>query len=309
MPEHTSGDFVLKAVIDAAQNDVEQRVYERIKGDFLKLKFLGGGAAVLLTLVVIFHQTIFRFVVNRGSDEFKQEIAEQIKTERKILADAEAIRNVIQTQIRQYLEEMGRQQSEFAKLSGDFERRKKDLESALTELKTTVRAAQEAKDVVDKRLAAAQSTAQEAANRISASAKELKEMAEIQATIIQELKSRNIVQSTLTQRDLGSPISVAAPRPTVYFQFAGFAREKAKEISAEIEKFKWTIPGEQRTTEAAKPNDTNQVRFNPADQKQAETLQHDANLALEKLGLNVRLALQKNPKVKQGILEIWILQP
>jgi cell division septum initiation protein DivIVA len=306
MPDYEP-DFVLNAVRETAERDVEKRVYERIKGDLLKLKFFGAGAAVIFLIVALFHQQIFAFVVSQGAGDFKKQIEEQIKGQKAILVEAEVVRGVIQTQVRQYLDEVGRQQSALSKLGTDFEKQQKELTEKIVELNTTLHAAQEAKAVIDQRLQNAQSAAQDAARRIGENAEQLNEISKTQSTILSELKSRNILQPTVVA-DVIKQATTAAPRPTVYFQFAGFTREMALEISKEIEKFKWTIPGQERTSLAADPKTANRIRYNRADRADAEQLQKDANDALAQLKLNISLVLEQNTLVKQGILEVWVYQ-
>lgn len=297
-------DFVINAVRDAAQRQVEENVYQRIKGDFLKLKFLGGGGALLLLLIVYFHQAIFSYVVSIGGEAFKRDINEQIKAEQALVAEAKAAHNFIQIQISQSLAAMAASSNELAKLNAEFAKQKVELANELVKLDAALKTIRDAKDVIDERVANAQSTAQVAMNQINEKAEQLNALTRTQAAILSDLKGRSLVRPTLVETPtIDQGRSQQSQRPTVYFQFAGFTRERASEISKEIEKDGWAIPGLERTAAAV---NTNQIRFNPSDRNEATQLKRAADSALQRLNLNFSLTLEENPTVKRGIIEIWV---
>jgi hypothetical protein len=94
---------------------------------------------------------------------------------------------------------------------------------------------------------------------------------------------------------LGKPMA-----NTVYFQFAGMTREDAVAISERMQSLGWKIPGEERTGAAAGQNE---VRYGAkADQEAAELLTRDLKAA----GVIRMGPAALNPKIKPGMLEIWV---
>jgi len=90
------------------------------------------------------------------------------------------------------------------------------------------------------------------------------------------------------------------PTQTVYFRFAGMTREKAVEISKELQQLGWKIPGEERTGLAATKNE---VRYgSDADKAAAVRLVADLQAAGQ---VTVKRAVQ-NKKTPEGFIEIWI---
>jgi hypothetical protein len=77
----TNNEYVREAVQRALEGDIEERVYERIKGDLSRLKFLGGVGAILLLVAGYFHEPIFRFIIDVGGKEFKSGISKDIADE------------------------------------------------------------------------------------------------------------------------------------------------------------------------------------------------------------------------------------
>jgi hypothetical protein len=148
------------------------------------------------------------------------------------------------------------------------------------------------------RVANAHATASEAAERA-------KEATDKLATLLNTLEKRNVLSSSDVESQNKSP-ATDLPKPIVYFQFAGFTREEAIAISKGIADAGWRLPGQVRIAAAA---NTNQIRFNPLDEKIAERLKRDADEALKKQGFNIVLTLQPNNIVKPGIPEIWIYKP
>ena len=74
-------DYVREALKNAVESDIEKRVYERIKGDLFRLKFIGGLGGVLIAVLLAFHQPVFTFVVNRGGEGFRDALKQSIQAE------------------------------------------------------------------------------------------------------------------------------------------------------------------------------------------------------------------------------------
>lgn len=92
------------------------------------------------------------------------------------------------------------------------------------------------------------------------------------------------------------------PDTTVYFQFAGMARQDAEALSQALQAFGWQIPGEERQARAA---GTNEIRYNPQrpeDRDAALRLAED----LAVVGHPVKAGAVPNSAILPGVLEIWI---
>jgi hypothetical protein len=125
---------------------------------------------------------------------------------------------------------------------------------------------------------------------------------ENQNAIIAKLQSIN--PSPVETKPIRIDQPTEKPKSTVYFQFAGFTREQAERVSQALKNRGWLIPGEERTVAAI---NTNQIRYHPEDIQLATALLADVNTAAAPLG--VALALRPNPKVTQGVPEIWLYRP
>lgn len=88
---------------------------------------------------------------------------------------------------------------------------------------------------------------------------------------------------------------------TVYLQFAGMTRERARTLASEMRRVGWTLPGEERVAAA---ETLNEVRFNPQVAADADA----ARLLAADLGAAGRSGVRAvaNPQIRAGNLEIWI---
>lgn len=94
----------------------------------------------------------------------------------------------------------------------------------------------------------------------------------------------------------------AAQGITVYLQFAGMTREAAVAVGQGLRSLGWAVPGEERTSAAARRNE---IRYgDPADADAARLLAAD----LRAEGLAQVTAVKRHPGIKTHILEIWISQ-
>ena len=65
----------------AVETDIEKRVYEKIKTDLLRLKFIGGFAGVIILLLFTFHERVFTTVVDWGGKQLEDRIKGSIEHE------------------------------------------------------------------------------------------------------------------------------------------------------------------------------------------------------------------------------------
>lgn len=107
------------------------------------------------------------------------------------------------------------------------------------------------------------------------------------------------------QRELSAP----PEETTVYFQFAGVAREAAQEIRSRLIERGYNVPGEERIKSAA---GLSEVRyFFPEDEERAERLRADLAEVLSATGYRTAIALKdfsgyKAAKPRPGTVEIWL---
>lgn len=91
------------------------------------------------------------------------------------------------------------------------------------------------------------------------------------------------------------------PRQTVYLQFDGLTRERARDMRADLAALGWNLPGEERVVTAS---GLKQVRYNPgnaADEAAARLLAAD----IAALGWTGTEAVPVRA-IRHGILEIWV---
>lgn len=218
-----------------------------------------------------------------------------------MLADIKARRAIAVEDLKRLRDDIVSRYDDALKIKAEIDQEKDKLDTLIKQYRETTERLQ----VNVERVAAAQSTASDAVDRVEQARVELAALLENQNTIIQELREKNVVSPSVVPIP---PQSTATdtPKPTIYFQFAGFTRAEAVTISNDIAKAGWRIPGQERTSAAV---NTNQIRFNTADRKTVEQLKKDADAVLQARGFDISLMLQENPKVKPGIPEIWIYKP
>jgi hypothetical protein len=297
-------DFVVAAFREAAERGIEEKVYAKIKRDILHLKFIGGAGAFLATGLILFHQPIFSYVVNRGGDQFKKDIRDEIKTTTDELtgklSQARAIHDTIDAMVNKYLALVIEQKQAVSVTKGE-------LEDQLNRVSDSLRLLREQKSLVDERIKTAQSSA-------DATSKELNETIErVHARLNELIQNQNEIVAQLKTISPNLPQIKAVPasppkqpdivrKGTVYFQFGGFSRPEAQAISAALKTDGWTIPGEENVPFSL----VNEIRYNPADEKAAALLVQDANKVLQDLQISRTLAAKQNNAVKPGIIEIWL---
>jgi hypothetical protein len=279
----------------AVEADIEKRVYDKIKTDLLHLKFVGGFAGVLVLLLFTFHERVFTSVVDWGGKQLEDRIERSIDHENTRL---DTTRDLFFKDQEVLLSKMSGMRDEISGLNDEITRRKSEVADLVVVLN-------EAGDTTRDRIATAQSEAlaraKEQADAIVA------KIVALQNAIASDLKKSSPSGSAAEVEKVDvRPTAVAEQKPVVYFQFAGFERKEAEQISKAIQNAGWTIPGEERTPKAAK---TNVIRYNPdnpADARAAKLLQTEANKVLSDLRLQLTLELERNPNVTPGFVEIWI---
>ena len=300
--------YTQDAVRRAMAEDVEKKVYDRIKGDFLKLKFLGAGGVILLVVLGLFHQQIFSLIVSYGNETYKRLMDDHYKRGLELQSKLENTRTLIESDVASHFADFSKQRRAIMALEAEVNaslHEASDLVHTLTDLRQTI----------TQRTAASQSTATDAQAqlkelqaRVDQSLARIDSLVSNQNTIVSQLKiiKADVPDNRVTAQ--ATPLEVKR-KIIIYFQFAGFVRSEATGISDKLRVAGWEIPGEERTPIAANKADTNQIRYNPSDAADAQRLKQDADSALRALGIPVDLKLQPYPKGPPGIIEIWILKP
>jgi outer membrane murein-binding lipoprotein Lpp len=298
-----SDAFVREAVQAKVQSDIEARVYDKIKGDLRTWKFLGFGGSVIggfiLALVVTFHEPIFAFVVDSGGKQFREQIAKSLESAQKLQITTDVTIDRARAELVRLTDAASQSHDKVIEIAGKIEKKRQELDqesSKIDDLMSKQKDIEEAMALAQDRVAAALS-------RLADAGTEFDNISQRYDAIIAELKTNKVISTTANPTQVASTFASPRARSTVYFQFAGFARDDAVKISDAISKKGWQIPGQERTGGAV---NTNQLRFNPKDAETAKLLKDDADAALQDLKLDIALTLQPNPVVKAGIPEIWI---
>jgi hypothetical protein len=109
------------------------------------------------------------------------------------------------------------------------------------------------------------------------------------------------VIANLATRDRPDVSGIDRSKYAISFQFAGFKREIAEDISRSLRSDGWEIPAEKRTPKAA---GINEVRYVGAkDKAAAEALANDISRSAR---VTTRITTKQNRDVKSGSLEVWV---
>jgi hypothetical protein len=289
-------DAASDALRKVNESEIERRVYEKLKDDLRHLKFLGWFGGAILAIVIYFHQTIFSFVVDQGGRNFQATLADSISEQRKTVAQIDAVRNNLRTDLEQLLTYISLQRIEIIKARSDFQ-------SEMAQLNDILKTATEARATLSQRIGEAQTTADSVNARLNEIIGKVKDLVENQNAIIEKLSVGNVAPPDVKKTTPPSA-NLNVPKVRVYLQFAGFSREVAQQISEALKQKGWSMPGEERTPNAV---GTNQLRYNPKDVEIANALLADVNPILAPY--KVQLKLQPNSIITVGIPEIWIYQP
>jgi len=283
---------LLVVVQKAKEEEIERRVYEKIKQDIRTLKFLGVGGLAIMASLLTFHSPILRFVVDKFGDDLRTDIrTEMIQDYEKFkdhLSKVEGIRDAINKETLSHLDIIVQSQTAAVRMKSEFEdlvnNSKLDIEK-ITE---------------------AHSDAVVAIEQLKKEITQIQALSDNQNAILATLEAKGLSPDKGKLKSFVSSTSLPAPlaeqKGTVYFQFTGLEREVAIRIKEKIHESGWTIPGVERTPAA---QNTNEVRYYPSDKSKAELLKDDADKALDDLN-PIGLVLKESSRVKPGILEIWI---
>jgi hypothetical protein len=290
-------DSVLSIVQKAKEDEIEQRVYQRIKTDLARLRFFGIIGVIILGVLSIFHEQIFRYIVAHYADEVRSDIRSQLSEQIDVAKDfsrkAEAIRDVVQTEHQSILADLTKHEAEVTKVKGELENQLSELNEL--EKETSLDSA---------KVAQAQSTAEIAIERLKRHTPQLNALINNQQEIINALKTKGITLDRVQSIDatIKEPYNVEI-KGTVYFHYSGPARELAKRVSAKLRDLNWDIPGEERSSSAS---GADEVRYHVGDKDVAEKLTSDSNEVLRELKVPTKLTAVVDRKARPGILEIWI---
>ncbi len=129
---------------------------------------------------------------------------------------------------------------------------------------------------------------------------------------VQTKISDNISAVIKQSERIEQSLEQAKNRETVYFQFAGGAREQAVALSRCLKAGGYIVPGEERTTSAI---DKKEIRyFHETDKPIAEALVQELNACLALGGYVTRVTLADfssyaGKKNRQGVMEVWLELP
>ena len=300
-------DDNLAALIQRIKEDeIEQKVYTKIRTDLLHLKFAGAAGLLIVLLLTVFREPILTYVVSSYGDALKRKIEEgfqpQVEQSKGDLRRMEALRDAIHEQGGIFLQDIIAKQGEVARIRADLDHELNDVKEQITNL-----------EAEREKITQAQSDATTAGESAKGNAEQIQNLIDKYNSIAKVLSDKG----TLPE-DVAKPIQQtvnASPtigeKGTAYFQFAGgLTRKQAQEISAEIQKLGWNIPGEERTPSAVR---TTKVRFSarhPSDRQKADSLKDDVDTALQKLHIAIPpIETQESKTLKPGILEISIYLP
>jgi chromosome segregation ATPase len=300
-------DDNLAALIQKIKEDeIEKKVYTKIRTDLLHLKFAGAVGLLIVFLLAAFREPILSYVVSSYGDALKTKIVEgfqpQIEQSASDLKRMEGLRDAIHKQGDFLLQDIIAKQTDVARIRAELDQELNDVKEQITNL-----------EAEREKIIQAESDATTAGESAKGNAEQIQNLIDKYNSIAKVLSDKG----TLPE-DVAKPIQQtvnASPtigeKGTAYFQFAGgLTRKQAQEISAEIQKLGWNIPGEERTPSAVR---TNKVRFSahhPSDRQKADGLRDDVDTALQKLHIAVSpIETQESKTLKPGILEISIYLP
>ncbi|MBW7974915.1 hypothetical protein [Bradyrhizobium sp. BR 10289] len=290
---------VIEAIKKTNSEDIEKRVYDKIKGDLLKLKFAGGIGAIVILLFGLFHQAVFKLVVEQGSDGLKKEIKTTVDQDLKRLDELRmkitAMTEITHRDMDTILVSVAKHHSDVVAIEDRWKNKVDDTNNLVDLLtKRAIEFAERTK-VLDERIKTAQSTAE----TLESSYKPVIEALTRNQDEI--FKNQKAATTQLKTSILPVPPIETSKKGIVYFQFAGYTKDDVEEVRKRISDAKWIVPG----TENVQKNSSTEIRYNPADEAKATALKADVKDALRKLGIT-DLPLSKEPLVKPGILELWI---
>jgi hypothetical protein len=299
----TIDDDFLKIIQKAKEDEIERKVYEKLKGELRAWKFLGISGSLLggiiVAILITYHKPIFEGVVRLGGQRFQQSIEASFEKQKALGKEIEASFAATEQFARK---ELNKLQDFLLTTRSEIDGERVKFQAILKSFHDAQDAATEARDTFVQRVAAAQIGTDEIRRKLDDMIKQVNALVENQGSIVDALGKANAKPDKIAGVQQTAPLP-DVKRTTVYFQFAGFERSDATEISRALRQRGWSIPGEERTTAAV---NTNEVRFNPADQRIAEQLQKDGNDTLKSYGIELKLS--SNRSVTAGIPEIWIFR-
>lgn len=298
-------DQIIEAIRKTNSEEIEKKVYDKIKGDLLKLKFAGGIGATLILLFGFFHQAAFKIVVEQGGDGLRTEIRQAVKEDLTRLDEIKlkvtTMRDLTQSDLSNALANVAKSRGEMIEIENRWKSKVDETNNLVESLNQKATEFGERTKVLDERIKTAQSTSEAMERRykpiIESLAKNQDQIFSNQKETATQLKT-----SIAAVPSVSIPTAEASTKGIVYFQFSGYSKDEADGIRKAIGEAKWTVPG----AENVPKNNSTEVRYNPADETKANALLADVKNVLRRLGMNSDVALSKEPLVKPGILELWI---
>jgi low affinity Fe/Cu permease len=301
-------DQVIEAIKKANSEDIEKRVYDKIRGDLLKLKFAGGIGAVIVLLFGLFHQTVFKIVVEQGGGGLKTEIRNSVDGDLKRLDEIRmkvtAISEMTHRELDGILVSVANHHNEIVGIENRWKSKVDETNSLLDTLTQKATEFAEKAKVFDERIKTAQSTTEALERRYKPIIETIETLAKNQDEIFKNQKEAASQSKTpiATVSKVSVPTIEVSTKGIIYFQFSGYSRDEVNDIRKGLSDAKWTVPG----AESVQKSTATEVRYNPADEVKAAALLADVKNVLRKLGLSPDISLSREPLVKPGILELWI---
>ncbi|MBR0787072.1 hypothetical protein [Bradyrhizobium iriomotense] len=298
-------DQIIEAIQKTNSEAIEKKVYDKIKGDLLKLKFAGGIGVSLVLLFGLFHQAAFKIVVEQGGAGLRTEIRQAVKDDLTRLDEIKlrvtTMRDLTQSDLSNALANVAKSRSEMAEIENRWKNKVDVTNNLVDSLNQKAAEFADRAKVLDERIKTAQSTSEAMERRykpiIESLAKNQEQIFNNQKETASQLKT-----SIAAVSNVSVPAAESSSKGIVYFQFSGYSKDEVDGIRKAISDARWTVPG----AENVPRNISTEVRYNPADEIKAEALLIDVKNVLRRLGINADIALSKEPLVKPGILELWI---
>jgi hypothetical protein len=252
-----------------------------------------------------FREPILSYVVSSYGDALKKKIEEgfqpQIKQSADDLKIMEGLRAAIHKDGDFLMQNIIAKQGDVARIRAELDQEFNGVKEQITNL-----------EAEREKITQAQSDAITAGESAKGNAQQIQNLIDRYNSIAKVLSDKGTlpeaVAEPIPQTVTASPAIVV--KGTAYFQFAGgLTRKRAQEISAEIQKLGWNIPGEEHHSAVR----TSKILFSAhhsSDQQKADSLKNDVNKALQNLNISMPpIDTQESKTLKPGILEISIYLP
>jgi prefoldin subunit 5 len=291
--------------------------------------------AIIVTVLGVFGYTVGwpavqRLITDTINTQIRASVEQPVADARKAVDEFNAIINVklpsLRSQTEAVHEALGRAHARTGEIVEQYGASHERIKSRQSELDVELKNAQATADALSQQLKYSTPTKQDIqqlATLVDALAKQTAHIA-TSVTQLQVATNSPVSPDTNLEKNLsdlkdktGELTQVSIDRKAqaiVYVQFAGGSREDIKLVTANLREKGWSVPAEERTSNAAKQFEIRY--FHTEDSSVASQLASDVNGALTAAGFaNVSVSardVSKNPNIKLprgGVLELWIEIP